>query len=167
MKNYWLSPIVLLAAAAGCGMPVLYDTAGQPVEEPELMAQVGGLWLAVDSSEAGVRAVLEIQVAAPGGQIRTWDVAGLKLWTGSGPALSPARVKRSNVRCWPDAPRGVPCRTDPDDPQACVWQMQPGEAECYYILCAEFALEQLPKPTEPIVLNMDGSLTVLQLAVVK
>jgi len=167
MKSFWLSPILLLAAAAGCSTPMLYDAAGKPVKEPELIAQAGGLWLAVDSSAAGIRAVVEIQVAAPGGQKRTWDVAGLRLWTGSGPALSPVRVRQSNVRCWPDAPRGAQCRVNPEDPKACVWQMQPGEAECYYVLCAEFALEQLPDPTEPVVLNMDGSLTVLQLAAVK
>lgn len=166
MKSYWLSPILLLAAA-GCGAPMLYDVAGQPLKEPELIAQAGGLWLAVDSSAAGVRAVVEIQVAAPDGQKQAWDVSGLRLWTGKGPALAPARVRQSNVRCWPRAPKGGRCRGDPNDPETCTWQMQQGEAECYYMLCAEFALDQLPNPAEPVVLNMGGSLTVLQLAVVK
>jgi hypothetical protein len=167
MKSYWLLPILLLAAAAGCGTPMLYDVAGQPLKEPEFIAQAGGLWLAVDSSAAGVRAVVEIQVAAPDGQKQAWDVSGLRLWTGKGPALAPARVRQSNVRCWPQAPKGGRCRGNPNDPESCTWQMQPGEAECYYTLCAEFALEQLPDPAEPVVLNLDGSLTVLQLAVVK
>jgi hypothetical protein len=164
MKSYWLSPILLLAAAAGCSMPVLYDTAGRPVKDPHFEAQADWLWLAVDSAEGGVRAVVEMQMAAPGGEVRSWDVAGLRLWTGDGTPLAPARIRRSNVRCWPEAPRGARCRGAPDDPKGCTWQMQPWESECYYILCAEFSLKRLPDPDEPIVVKLGSLLTVLQLA---
>ncbi len=164
MNKRW-TLLVLLAAA--CGPPMLYDPAGQPVREPEFVAQAGGLWLAVDSSAAGIRAVVEIQMAAPEGRIQTWDRTGLKLWTGSGPAISPVRLRQGSVRCWPTAPRGVPCGANPDDPRVCRWQVEPLGAECYYIVCAEFTLERLPDPADPVVLNMGGSLTVLQLAAVK
>ena len=166
MKSYWLSPILLLAAA-GCTTPMLYDTAGRPVKNPAFEAQADWLWLAVDSADGGVRAVVEMQMAAPGGQIRSWDASGLRLWTGEGAPLAPTRIRRSNVRCWPDAPRGARCRGTPDDSQACTWQMQPWESECYYILCAEFALEQLPNPEEPVVVKVGSLLTVLQLAIAK
>jgi hypothetical protein len=167
MKSYWLSPILLLAAAAGCATPILYDAAGRPVKEPEFQAQADWLWLAVDSSAEGVRAVVEMQMAAPGGEVRSWDASGLRLWTGDGPPLAPERIRRSNVRCWPDAPRGAQCRGTPNDPKSCTWQMQPWESECYYILCAEFALERLPNPEEPVVVKVGSLLTVLQLAIAK
>ncbi|UCC71897.1 MAG: hypothetical protein JSV86_16225 [Gemmatimonadota bacterium] len=167
MKSYWLTPIVLLAAAVACGPPVLYDTAGRPVKDPMLMAQVDGLWLAVDSSAAGVRAVLEVQVVAPGGQLKSWDRTDLELWTGAAVPLSPARLREGNVRCWPTSPWGARCRTNTVDESACAPQMQPREAECYYILCAEFALERVPSPGESIVVNLGGVQRVLQLAVVK
>ncbi len=164
MKSYWLLTILLLAAAAGCSAPMLYDAAGRPVKEPEFEAQADWLWVAVDSAEEGVRAVVEMQMAAPGGEVRSWDAAGLRLWTGDGMPLAPTRIRRTNVRCWPDAPRGARCRGTPDDPKGCTWQMQDWESECYYILCAEFALERLPNPNEAIVVKVGSLLTVLQLA---
>ena len=46
------SPLSILA----CGPPVLYDTDLEPVRNPLIVASVENGWMAVDSSEAGVRA---------------------------------------------------------------------------------------------------------------
>jgi hypothetical protein len=45
--------------------------------------------------------------------------------------------------------------------------MQPDEAECCYILSAEFPLRELPSPKDRVILSVGGSLTILQLAAVK
>jgi hypothetical protein len=48
-----------------------------------------------------------------------------------------------------------------------VYRVQPGEAECYYTLSAEFPLKELPSPKDRVLLSVGGSLTILQLAAVK
>ncbi len=106
-------------------------------------------------------------MAAPEGTARTWSARGLKLWTGSGPPISPVRLRQGSVRCWPSSPRVAPCPSEVGEGRGCTWQLQGWESECYYTLCAEFALERVPVVTEPLVLNLEGTLAVLQLAAVR
>jgi len=165
MKKRW-TPFVLLVAAAACGPPVIYDTHGRAVSEPEYMAAVDGGWLAVDSSAAGIRAVLELKVAAPEGRAVTWEPAGLQLWTGKSYPVLPTRLKQGALRCWPTTGR-APCRGNAAELDGCPVDVRREQQDCYYTLCAEFPLAELPTPTDPVVLNVGGSLTILHLAEMK
>ena len=66
-----MRPITLLGVAAisvlvvACGPPVIYDTANRPVRNPLITASVDNGWLAVDSTEAGIRVVVELQLEGP------------------------------------------------------------------------------------------------------
>ncbi|UCC47336.1 MAG: hypothetical protein JSV41_07420 [Gemmatimonadota bacterium] len=164
-RSFWGALLVLLAAA--CGSPVVFDTAGRPVAEPKLMARADGLVLVVDSSAAGIRAVLQLRIDAPEGSILHWERTGLRLWTGSRPAVGPAHLRQGPLRCWPSVSDRARCRERYGDTEVCVYGVQPGEAECYYILSAEFPLKELPNPKDPVLLSVGGSLTILQMAAVK
>jgi hypothetical protein len=165
MKNRWVVPIVLLAAA--CGPPVIYDTDGRPVAEPAFMASVDGGWLAVDSSDGGVRAILEVRVPVPEGDVVGLDQTDLHLWTGSGYPVSPVRLNQGSLQCRPSVLDRVECQGKYGDPQACPREGQADAQECYYLLCAEFSLLKLPSVYDPVVLSLGGSLTILQLMTVR
>ncbi len=130
------------------------------------MAPVDGGWLAVDSSAAGIRAVLELKVAAPEGRVLAWEPAGLQLWTGKSYPVLPSRLKQGALRCRLTTGR-APCGGNAGDLDGCPVEVRRQQQDCYYILCAEFPLAELPTPADPVVLNVGGSLTILQLAVMK
>jgi len=159
--------VLLVLCTAACGPPVVFDPAGRPVAEPELMARAEGLVLVVDSSAAGIRAVLQLRIDAPEGRVLNWKRTGLRLWTGTRPAVRPARLRQGPLECWPFAASRERCRERYGDTQVCTYVAQPGEAECYYILSSEFPLTELPSPKDRVMLSVGGSLTILQLAAVK
>ncbi|UCF19972.1 MAG: hypothetical protein JSU87_00745 [Gemmatimonadota bacterium] len=159
----YFSLALIASIAVGCGPPVMYDVDGQPIREPLFMAALEGGWLAVDSSAAGVRAVLELEVAASGERETLAGPGELQLWTGSGLPLEPARLRQGEVECWPKLPSSVRCREGRGSNQACVQEVQGVGRECRYTLCAEFRLAELPRSHDPLVVNIGGSLTILQL----
>ncbi len=165
MKNRWVVPIVLLAAA--CGPPVIYDTDGRPVAEPAFMASVDGGWLAVDSSDGGVRAVLEVRVPVPEGDVVGLGQMDLQLWTGSGHPVSPVKLNQGSLQCRPSVLDRVGCQGKYGDLQACPREEQANAQSCYYLLCAEFALHELPRESDPVVLSLGGALSILQLVTVR
>lgn len=146
---------------------MVFDPAGRPVAEPELIARADGLVLVVDSSAAGIRAVLQLRIDAPEGRVLNWERTGLRLSTGSRLAVRPARLRQGPLECWPFAASRQRCHERHGDTQVCTYLVQPGGAECYYILSAEFPLKELPRPQDRVMLSVGGSLTILHLAAVK
>ena len=132
-------PILVVA----CGPLVIYDTAHQPVRNPLITASVDNGWLAVDSTEAGIRAVVELHLEGPAS---TADFVSLHLLrlhcTVSGEHL-PAKILLEEPRC--PTPGSSPIRCpEGTSPEECDGMRGEAEPNCLFTIRAEFLFDQMP-----------------------
>ncbi|MDX1579373.1 MAG: hypothetical protein R3266_12880 [Gemmatimonadota bacterium] len=131
------------AVISGCGPPVLYDTDLQPVRNPLITASVENGWLAVDSTEAGVRAVLELQVEAS--EIASEYVAlhVPTLHCSSRGVHEPAKVRHGQPVCSPPDP-ALYCSPTEREAGDCPQALTQLPETCVYTVRAEYAFERVP-----------------------
>lgn len=131
------------AAFQACSPHVVYDTSMQPVRAPLVTASVENGWMAVDSTDAGIRAVLELEMEAPAAtaEFVTLHVPRLHC-TISGEHM-PAKVMREAPRC-PTQPL-APARCPADfTPEECDRYREEEVPYCTYTVRAEFFFAQMP-----------------------
>lgn len=134
---------VALLVLTACGPPVIYDTDLRPVRNPLVTASVDNGWLAVDSTDIGIRVVLELRLEGPP---ETAEYLSLHVpvlhCTVSGQHL-PARLLREEPNC--PGPRPVRC-PEGSSPEECERLAQEQEAEeiCVFTIRAEFLFDEMP-----------------------
>jgi hypothetical protein len=148
---------LLAAAAAACGKPALYDCAGELITYPAMMAPVEGGWVAVDTSNSQIRAVVELQVSSADPMVSANNAPVLQLRVGSAAPLDPNRVRIGNINCHYMVPERADCRGLQDDPKHCIYGAP--EERCYYPVRAEFPLEEVPLLDDLVVLRVGDSQT--------
>lgn len=133
-------------AVASCGPPVLYDTDMRPVRSPIIVASVGNGWLAVDSTSAGVRAVLELQMEAPLESSQFVTLHTPTLHCSSKGEHRPSKVMREEPICrTAEAPSCSPSQRESGQCQAMLEQRS---LTCLHVVRAEFTFERVPHLTE-------------------
>lgn len=139
------SPLVaMLVLASACGPPVVHDTAGRPVTDPALLAAVGeDGWLAIDSTEGGIRAVLELRLETMRPPARPLALHTPKLHCTAEGTHFPVRIRREPPVCWTPPPGAGTCRTGADGAAVC----RSGDEDarvCLHVIRAEFHFRHLP-----------------------
>lgn len=138
--------VALLAlACASCGAPVIYDTDLRPVRDARIVAALDQGWLAVDSTEAGARAVLELHIEAPAAVSQYVQLHVPSLRCSSSGTHLPARIRRELPVC--PAPSVGRAACDPDDRRAgrCGTRVDgAAEAVCLHVVRAEFFFPRMP-----------------------
>lgn len=138
-----LGAFLVGVSAAGCGPPVIFDTDLRPVRNPVIMASVGSGWLAVDSTEAGVRAVLEVQLEGPTAAADYVTLHVPRLHCRLSGEHYPARVRNSEPRCPAPGPPPSAC-IEGSSPEACRSSEEVVQQTCLYTVRAEFLFERIP-----------------------
>ena len=144
-----MRPIAPLCIAAipifvvACGPPVIYDTAHRPVRNPLITASVDNGWLAVDSTEAGIRVVVELQLEGPADAADFVSLHLLRLHcTVSGEHL-PAKILQEEPRCPTPVSRPIRC-PEGTPPEECDRIREEAEQSCVFTIRAEFMFDQMP-----------------------
>lgn len=143
--------VPLLLQMAACGPPTIYDAAFEPVREPLLIADLGDGWLAMDSTDAGLRAVLQVEVpvGAEDGEPRLARELGLRCRS-RGLDL-PVRVRQEPPICEPAPPRRWECLSRFGDPEICR-HYSTARTRCYAVVHAEFLFRSVPEPNDSVFL---------------
>ena len=142
---------------AGCGPPILVDVDGRPIKHPALIASADGGWIAVDTSCARIRAVLELRIETPDRHLRPSDLGFLTLRFGADRPLWPARFQREAPTCSPAGREWLECLRIYDDTRECKRRGLPREEVCLHLVRAEFVLHRLPSPSDSAVLRIGES----------
>ncbi len=141
VKTFWI--VLLPGFAAACGPPVIYDTAHRAVRNPLVTASVDNGWLAVDSTETGIRAVVELQLAAPAGSEEFMSLHLLRLHcTVSGEHI-PAKILREAPRCPTPGSPPVEC-PEGATPEECDTIREQADQTCLFTIRAEFMFDEMP-----------------------
>lgn len=161
-----LSAFAVLCATllSGCAGTRVVDLAGRVVSAPLVVARSVNLELAVDSDEAGLRAVTEVLVEIPNGA-QPAALESMTLQTGNQVPLLATRMASSRPFCvslvrrhaydpnWdarvPPQPRSLPQRPAwPDEREECHQFVQS--------VRAEFRVQRLPQNGDSVVLRYGG-----------
>lgn len=138
-----IAGLALAVGVTACGPPTLYDTDLRPVRNPIIIASVGNGWLAVDSTEAGVRAVLELQMEGSDAAEEYVALHVPRLHCRASGAHFPARVRTEKARC--PAPTAIQSEcVDGASPEACRDALVLASPTCLYTVRAEFLFERVP-----------------------
>ena len=137
------STLLCAVAAGACGAPMIYDASMQPVRNPLVVASVDNGRMAVDSTEAGIRAVLELQLEGPGSADEFVEFHVPKLHCTISGEHIPAKVFREKPRC---ATRPLTTGVCPTGftPEECDAYRQQGAETCMYTIRAEFLFAEMP-----------------------
>lgn len=155
LKPILLTLLLLAAAVVGCGTPAMYDCAGVAITYPAMMAPVDGGWVAVDTSGARVRAVIELQIPASEADLSGWSAPQLQLRVASGETLEPSRLRVGDRSCRFMVPDQGRCQNLQGDPKHCVSGVP--EERCFYAIRAEFHLAEIPELSQLAVLRVGES----------
>jgi hypothetical protein len=137
----WLPGIVL--ATASCGPPTIYDVDLNPVRSPRIIASVGNGWFAIDSTAAGIRGILELQIEGPPAAAEYVALHMPALRCSSAGIHRPIRVRREAPRC--TSPGAAEACTPQDlESGACARMFGPRPETCLHVVRAEFAFERIP-----------------------
>ncbi len=135
--------LLSVVVVSACGAPVIYDASLQPVRNPLIVASVDNGRLAVDSTEAGIRAVLELQLDGPGAADEFVQLHVPKLHcTVSGEHI-PSKVLREEPKCASRPIMTVSCPTG-FTPEECDAYRQQETELCTYTIRAEFLFAEMP-----------------------
>lgn len=137
-----IAGLATVIALAACGPPMLYDTDLRPVRDPIIVASVGNGWLAVDSTAAGVRAVLELQMEGSDAAAEYVSLHVPRLHCRTG-AHFPARVRTEQPRCPAGARPPREC-ADGTSSGACDDAPVLASPTCLYTVRAEFLFDRVP-----------------------
>lgn len=138
-----IAGLALALGIAACGPPTLYDTDLRPVRDPIIVASVGNGWLAVDSTDAGVRAVLEMQMEGSEAAAEYVTLHVPRLHCRASGAHFPTRVRTDEPRCPAPAPAAERCDRDAS-PETCVGAPVLASPTCLYTVRAEFLFDRVP-----------------------
>lgn len=152
---------LLAFSVAGCGSPALIDVDGRPIRRPLLIARLADGWVAVDSSAAGARAVLELRAETPRDDVPPWQVGGLHLQFSSGEPLKPARMRCDAPKCCPPRPQSAEPPTEREVPEVEEPAEEVAEGACLHVMRAEFRLPRVPTPADSVALKVGESVTLL------
>jgi hypothetical protein len=135
----------------------LYDCAGQLITYPAMMAPVHGGWVAIDTSDAQVRAVIELQIPATDPLVSANQAPTLQLRVGSALPMDPSRVRIGELSCHFVVPENGECRVPQSDAKQCLYGVP--KERCYYPVRAEFSLDEVPLLDDMVVLRVGDSQT--------
>lgn len=133
----------LLVAVAACGPPTIYDVDLHPVHAPRIMASVGNGWFAVDSTAAGIRGVLELQVEGPPAAARYVALHVPALRCSSSGLHQPTRIRREAPTCTTPVPTDA-CSPHEVESGACARMFGPRPETCLHVVRAEFSFDRMP-----------------------
>lgn len=136
-------PILLVA----CGPPAIYDTSHRLVRNPLITASVDNGWLAVDSTEAGIRAVVHLQLAGPADASESVSLHLLRFHCAVSGEHLPSSVMQEEPRCPAFGSRPIRC-PEGASPGECDTIRDEAEQTCVYTIRAEFLFDQLPHLNE-------------------
>jgi len=132
---------VFALALAACGPPVIYDTDLVAVRHPLVTASVDNGWLAVDSTEAGIRAVLELRFEGPPETAETLDLHVPALHC----ALSGQHLPVKLLREEPSCPGPIPVRClEGNSSEECERFVEEQQRDCVFTIRAEFLFDAMP-----------------------
>ena len=139
------SPLAaILLVVAGCGPPVVHDTALRPMTNPTLLAAVGeDGWLAIDSTEHGIRGVLELRLETTRPPARPVALHTPKLHCSSEGTHFPVKIRREPPVCWTPPPAARECRPGAGGADVCRGA-EDGRRRCLHVIRAEFHFRHLP-----------------------
>jgi len=138
-----IARLALALGIAACGPPTLYDTDLRPVRNPIIVASVGNGRLAVDSTDAGVRAVLELHVEGSDAAAEYLALHVPRLHCSASGAHFPVRVRTEEPRCPARAPAADRCARDAA-PGTCAETRVLASPTCLYTVRAEFLFDRVP-----------------------
>lgn len=141
--------VVLLAS---CGPVIVYDTRLQPVQDPVRIASVENGRLAIDSTSAGIRGVLELWIET---DARAFDHDPLEVPTLRCDAHGlhlPVRIRREEVVCSPPPPSMQDCRRVGSEGGTCDAYVVSGGDRCIQTVRAEFDFRNVPPLDEHLTL---------------
>lgn len=142
-----LGAFACAASFAACATHTIYDTYGVAVRNPLVTATVDNGWLAVDSTDAGIRAVVELQLESPSAADEFVELHVPKLHcTVSGDHV-PWRLVRELPRCTSRPIGALACPTGAT-PEECDRLRQAEEQVCIYTIRAEFLFAEMPHLNE-------------------
>ena len=142
-----LGAFACAATLAACATHTIYDTYGVPVRSPLVTATVENGWLAVDSTDMGIRAVVELQLESSTISEEYVELHVPRLHcTVSGDHV-PSRLLREPPRCTSRSVGTIVCPTDAT-PEECDRVRQQGEQVCIYTIRAEFLFAEMPHLNE-------------------
>jgi hypothetical protein len=135
--------------AAACG-PTFEDVYGSGLD-PVISASIENGWVAVDSTDEGVRAVLQMEAEAAQGSL-PWDLADMALLFGSD-TIPPARMRcEESAVC-----RRVVRPVQSPNERAVAEPPDLREEEvvvCDHVVRAEFILPAVPTAADSVVLRL-------------
>lgn len=129
-------------ALAACGPPVLYDTELVAVRNPLVTASVDNGWVAVDSTDRGLRAVLELRIEASSLSSQYVSLHVPQLHCSSSGSHRPIKVRREVPVCT-TPPRAAACPADARD-GGCPEMLDAKHESCIYVVRAEYLLGDMP-----------------------
>lgn len=137
----------LAAVLTACGSHVVYDTSLMPVRNPLITATVENGWLVVDSTDVGIRAVVELQLEGPNAndEYLARHVPRLHC-TISGEHI-PAKLLREGPRCEGRPIGAATCPTGAT-PEECDLRRSREDPVCIYTIRAEFLFAEMPHLNE-------------------
>ncbi len=151
---------VITVFASACSSAVLYDTRLEPVHEPVLYASLDYARLAIDSTEAGARAVVEMYIE---GNEWAGDYLALHVPTlqcASEGTIAPTAIRREAPDCLDEAPSAF-CDETGADSGLCPVRMVGRQSRCLYVVRAEYLLSRIPSVLEQFTLSFGQNATAL------
>ena len=131
------------AVSAACSPRMIYDTSLQPVRNPLVTASVENGWLAVDSTDAGIRAVLELEMEAPAATAEFVTLHEPRLHCTVSGEHRPAKWISEAPRCPTPQPQALRCPAE-YTPEECDRFRREEIPLCLYTVRAEFFFSQMP-----------------------
>lgn len=144
--------LALSVAALGCASAAVYDTRLEPVDEPLLYADLDYARVAIDSTEAGIRAVAEIRIQANEWAGQYLELHVPTLHCAADGTITPTVLRRERPVCVDRVARPE-CGETGADPAACDVPLIGGDLRCVYVVRAEFLLGRIPERTERFTLT--------------
>ena len=133
-----------VAGLFACGPPLVYDTDLRPVRDPLLVASVDYGWLAVDSTETGVRVVLQLEFEAPRetSEYLTLHVPALRCATEG--IHYPDELRREAPICPSPASDPPDCQVEPGQSGPCPIRAGRNMESCLHVVRAVFYFPRMP-----------------------
>ena len=148
----WLSLAAAGLLSLTCRPPTLIDPLGRPVPRPMLVAAVENGRIAIDSSDHGVRAVVELTRMLPNPTYQgDASVPRLRCSGGKSP-LAPVRMQSEPVRCREPA-TGPDCAR-PGQSSSCPYRNVRFEQPCSQVLHLEYRLDAVPSVGDSLALQL-------------
>lgn len=155
-----LSSLVVSAAAlsvmAACGPPLLRDVRGRAITDPVYLAPAEYGWVAVDSSQGLIRAIIELQFEESEALFQSLDPRALALQFGTNQTHWPVSVGWADPVCWRDLISELGCSKNQASivpGKDCRELRAGGQRKCLHVVRMEFMLSELPSTRPKLALG--------------